>query len=45
LLGHGPGAFPVAESAADRALALPFHGRLSDGEIDEVCATLLEALG
>lgn len=44
LLGHGPGAFPVAESAADRTLALPFHGRLRDGEIDEVCGALLEAL-
>lgn len=44
LLGHARGAFPVAEEAADRTLALPFHGRLRDGEIDEVCGTLLEAL-
>jgi len=43
-LGHEPGDFPEAESAADRTLALPFHGRLRDAEIEEVCATLLDLL-
>jgi perosamine synthetase len=44
MLGHVPGDFPVAEGAADRTLALPFHGRLQDGEIDEVCEALLDQL-
>jgi perosamine synthetase len=43
-LGHRSGDFPVAESAADRTLALPFHPRLTDGEVDDVCGALLEAL-
>jgi perosamine synthetase len=43
-LGHAPGDFPVAEGAANRTLALPFHGRLLDSEIDEVCGTLLDRL-
>ena len=41
---HAPGDFPVAESAAERALALPFFGRLRDEQIDEVCGSLLELM-
>jgi perosamine synthetase len=39
--GHQHGAFPHAEAAADRTLALPFFARITDGELDEVCDTLL----
>jgi perosamine synthetase len=35
------GSFPGADAAFERALALPFHSRLSDGDLDRVA----EALG
>jgi perosamine synthetase len=38
--GHDEGAFPVAERAAGRSIALPFHEGLSEPEIDLVCQTL-----
>jgi perosamine synthetase len=38
--GHTDGAFPVAERAAGRSIALPFHEGLSEPEIDLVCQTL-----
>jgi dTDP-4-amino-4,6-dideoxygalactose transaminase len=34
------GSFPGADEAFERALALPFHGRLTAGEIDRVCEGL-----
>jgi len=34
------GRFPGADVAFERALALPFHGRLEEGEIERVCETL-----
>ncbi len=34
------GPFPGADAAYERALALPFHNRLSEEEIDRVCSTL-----
>ena len=34
------GAFPGADAAFERALALPLHPRLSDGELDRVAAAL-----
>jgi perosamine synthetase len=34
------GPFPGADAAADRALALPFHSRLREDEIDRVVAAL-----
>jgi len=34
------GDFPIAESVSQRTIALPFHGRLSDREIDLVVQTL-----
>jgi perosamine synthetase len=43
--GYGPGDFPIAENAAARTLALPFHNRLRDEQIDEVCDTLAELVG
>jgi perosamine synthetase len=38
--GHRPGDFPVAESVAQRTIALPFFNRLLDEEIELVCQTL-----
>ena len=35
--GYGAGDFPVAESVAERVIALPFFNRISDAQIDEVC--------
>ncbi len=42
LLGayRGQGAFPGATRVYERALALPFHSRLSDGDLDLVAETL-----
>ncbi|HXR11841.1 MAG TPA: DegT/DnrJ/EryC1/StrS family aminotransferase [Gaiellaceae bacterium] len=34
------GAFPGADTAFERALALPLHGRLTDGELDRVAEAL-----
>lgn len=39
-----PGALPLTEEAARRTLALPFHNRLQEAEIDEVVAALAEAV-
>jgi dTDP-4-amino-4,6-dideoxygalactose transaminase len=36
-LGHGPGAFPVAERQAGRILSLPIHQFLSEDDIKAVC--------
>ena len=43
--GHGEGDFPVAESAAERTLALPFFARMTEGQVEEVVDTLAEVLG
>ncbi len=42
LLGayHDQGPFPGASSVFERALALPFHTRLSDGDLDRVAKAL-----
>lgn len=34
---------PVAEEIADRVLTLPLHPRLSEADVDEVCAALVDA--
>ncbi|MGH2935334.1 MAG: DegT/DnrJ/EryC1/StrS family aminotransferase [Gaiellaceae bacterium] len=34
------GAFPGADAAFERALALPLHGRLTEGDLDRVAAAL-----
>jgi UDP-2-acetamido-2-deoxy-ribo-hexuluronate aminotransferase len=36
-LGHAPGAFPVAERACGRTLALPLYPDLEPAAVDEVC--------
>ena len=38
--GYRPGDFPLTESVANRTLALPFHGKLGEAEVDEVVRTL-----
>jgi dTDP-4-amino-4,6-dideoxygalactose transaminase len=38
------GEFPGAQAAFERALALPFHTRLSDGDLDRVAEALRAAL-
>ena len=38
--GFKPGDFPACEALAARTLALPFHARLTEQEIDYVCTTL-----
>jgi perosamine synthetase len=44
-LGHQPGDFPVAERIAERTVALPFHERLTDAELDEVVDSLRLLMG
>jgi UDP-2-acetamido-2-deoxy-ribo-hexuluronate aminotransferase len=39
-LGHRAGAFPHAEAACRRTLALPFHPDLTLDQVDRVCATI-----
>lgn len=43
-LGCGPGDLPVTERIAQSTLALPFHGGLTDEEIDEVALGLARAI-
>lgn len=42
--GYRPGDFPICEALADRTIALPFHGRLSEAEVDTVCRELRRLL-
>lgn len=37
--GYKTGDFPVAERCAERVIALPFFNRITDAEIETVCAT------
>jgi dTDP-4-amino-4,6-dideoxygalactose transaminase len=39
---RGQGSFPGAHRAFERALALPFHSRLSEGNLDQVAEALDE---
>jgi perosamine synthetase len=43
-LGFRPGDYPVAEDAADRAIALPFFTTLTREQVDEVVAVLKEGI-
>ena len=38
--GYGPGDFPVAERVARSTLALPFHNRMTEGQVALVCEAL-----
>jgi perosamine synthetase len=42
--GYRAGDFPVAERAAASILALPFHGGLSDGDMDYIVGSLQSAV-
>jgi dTDP-4-amino-4,6-dideoxygalactose transaminase len=44
-LGHGPGAFPVAEAAAGRILTLPLYPGIGAAQQERVAMTLREAVG
>ena len=44
LLGHREGDFPVCEDVAARSLALPFHPRLSEGQVERVTSALADVL-
>ena len=42
-LGYRHGNLPVTEKIADRAVALPFHGHLTDEQIEFIVATMKDA--
>ncbi len=42
--GHTEGEFPVCERVAAQSVALPFFPELADGQIERVCASLVEVL-
>lgn len=42
--GYQPGDFPITEDLGRRGLALPFSGVMSEGQVEEVCQALAEAL-
>lgn len=44
-LGHAPGSFPVAEDAYHRAITLPLFPRMSDADVDDVCAAVRKVAG
>jgi perosamine synthetase len=44
LYGHAPGDFPVAERVARSTLALPFHTRLREDDVAEICSVVAEEL-
>ena len=43
MFGYKPGDFPVTEAVSERTIALPFHPRLTEAEVDSVVQQL-EAL-
>ncbi len=43
--GGGPNSLPLTERAADEVLSLPMYPELSDEEVRQVIATVLQALG
>lgn len=44
MFGYRAGAFPITEHVSDRSLALPFFNRLSEAQIDRVCAGLRKVI-
>ena len=42
--GHREGEFPVCEDVARRSLALPFFGRLTDGQVERVATGVRDAV-
>ncbi len=43
-LGYRPGDFPITEALAARTMALPFHNRLTEADVDHVVKTLRSLL-
>lgn len=43
--GYRPGQFPVCEHVAERSLALPFHSRMRESDVDQVATELERAIG
>ena len=43
--GFRRGDFPITETVAKSTLALPFHGNLSEAEVDHVCESLRTIVG
>jgi dTDP-4-amino-4,6-dideoxygalactose transaminase len=44
-LGHKPGDFPVAESAANCCLSLPVYPEISEAQIEYVAASIADFKG
>jgi len=42
--GYKRGDFPICEALCDRTIALPFHGQLTEAEVDTVCQELRNLL-
>ena len=42
--GYKQGDFPICEALAARTIALPFHNRLTEAEVDTVCTALKQLL-
>jgi dTDP-4-amino-4,6-dideoxygalactose transaminase len=42
--GFRPGQFPITEAAGETCLALPFHGNMTELQVDTVCGELAEIL-
>lgn len=43
-LGYKAGQFPVTEGVSARTIALPFHGKLTEGEVDRAVSALRKLL-
>jgi perosamine synthetase len=43
--GYQRGDYPVTEWLGEQNMAIPFSGRMSDGQIDQVCQALWDVLG
>ncbi len=42
--GYREGDFPVTEDLGSRGLALPFSGKMDEGQVDLVCTILRQTL-
>ena len=42
--GYRAGDFPVTEDLGNRGLALPFSGKMDEGQVDLVCSALRQTL-
>lgn len=43
-LGYKRGMYPISEALTDRSIALPFHGQLTEGDVDRVCRAFFDLL-